>query len=114
MTFRNTVARAYSCIGTNTVTKNIAKHKSAYLFHGIGLTLPATPRSADKAKGAMAMRDIEPAGVVGGVVRRRTILGTKANVLMTRSERVEPSDEIVLILSMVCIGVDASRGGLQL
>ena len=80
----------------------MARHKSAYFVQGIGLSLPATPRSADNVKGAMAMRYIEPAGVVSAVMRRRTIPGTKANVLMMRSGRAETLHEILSSLCMVC------------
>jgi hypothetical protein len=84
----------------------MASHKSAYLVHGgMGLSLPATltrPSSADKVKGATAMRYIEPAGVVSAVTRRRTIPGMKASMSMTRSERAEPWNDIFSDLSMMC------------
>ena len=85
--------------------KNMARHKSAYFAHGIGLSLPATPRSADNVKGAMAMRYIAPAGVVSAVVRQKIVPGMYASILMTRSGQAEPLDEVFSSLSMMfCLG----------
>lgn len=88
----------------------MARHKSAYIVHGIGLSSPAmhtSPRIVDKANGAMAMRGSAPTGVTSADTRRRLIPGMKAKMLMARRGRAERLKEIFSGPSMVFeLGLD--------
>jgi hypothetical protein len=82
----------------------VTRHRSAYIVHGMGLSLPAKhtrPRRADKAKGAMAIRGSAPTGVTSADTRQRLIPGMKANMLMARRGRAERLKEIFSGPSMV-------------
>jgi hypothetical protein len=65
------------------------------------------PRRADKVKGAAGMRYNAPAGLMSADMRMKP--GMKVRMLMTRSERAEPSSDFLSWLSMILLVLVLAR-----
>jgi hypothetical protein len=74
-------------VGIRTDTSNMAMHRSAYMSHGMGLSLLATatrPRNADKVKGTTSTKGSSFL-VEKPAMRRRVIPGTRTPMVIRRS-----------------------------